>query len=930
MLIQIAVTKLQNNTSASSATQPDKVSIRTLQKGQTLAVPTFSGERLDVWIDGQALTGQQKVGGHKLKLKRKGNDLHLVQQPDEAQGDVTDLAAPTLANRSSNATQLAESPSVVVMQDFYTNNQVTLGGENWQFDGNEALTYVSQQQGVQVDSAAWASLLQANASGAAVAEASWLSGTGVMAGAVLVGLGAAVMTTLPGAASAPAVVEDLVIYGSLSAGRVIAGVRVAIFDKDGKKLGDTMSDDKGEYRLVVKGKGDYRGLIVAKMVDANGDLSDYVDETTGQATSLTTALRAQQVVQSSNVKANVSPFTEAAVRAATGGSKPTRSLDNSDVMPTVAKALQTNKILNDVLTAKYANVQGEAVDILTTTPRYVDGKAPDANKYQETHGTPNTAADSMGAALSAASGLDNKPADTTSPAPQGMSAAIDQIAPLASGATSPSTSQVDATLNPGAKVFEEGANKDIATLLATPVVTPPTQVKAADVAAGASVPINVVLPPKEVKAGDIVTSTSTAAAPTPVLSGSYTVKAGHNTNDLAITSYTLTGAVPQDLAGNAMVSTAIPEGKNLSDSHAIAVDTTAPTLTISSSKSALKVGETATITFAFSEAPTGFAADDVTVTGGNLSGLVVSPADPKVYTATFTPTADTNNGSASITVAANSYTDTAGNNGSAGNTPSLSFDTLAPTQVVALNSAQDDVAVDTWTQAVIGRATRIAGSANANKVTVSAAVSNDVTIEGWIKLDVTNAGAIQQLFHSAGMELYLYDGKLISWVTTGPEMVVAGYTPDTAWHHYALVSDADGAWKIYIDGELKQSRSGGVLSGMSTVTVGNYGGLNGYKSGLNGVVADVQMWDTARTPEQIAADLKTAAPAADANLKGFWQLGDSTANLVSGGTAATLGGSATATDGRTLLSNDATQMSYGSTAQTGAPHGPVAVATAST
>src|SRR5262249_53727708 len=47
-------------------------------------------------------------------------------------------------------------------------------------------------------------------------------------------------------------------------------------------------------------------------------------------------------------------------------------------------------------------------------------------------------------------------------------------------------------------------------------------------------------------------------------------------------------------------------------------------------------------------------------------------------TATFTPTASTNGGTASITVAASSYTDAAGNNGGAGTTPALTFDTLAP------------------------------------------------------------------------------------------------------------------------------------------------------------------------------------------------------------------------------------------------------------
>jgi len=101
------------------------------------------------------------------------------------------------------------------------------------------------------------------------------------------------------------------------------------------------------------------------------------------------------------------------------------------------------------------------------------------------------------------------------------------------------------------------------------------------------------------------------------------------------------------------------------------VDTVGPTVSISSNTNTLGAGQTATISFTFSEAPIGFAAADITTTGGTLTGLAVS-ADPTVYTATFTPTGGSN-GTASISVAASSYTDAAGNNGSAGSTPALSY-----------------------------------------------------------------------------------------------------------------------------------------------------------------------------------------------------------------------------------------------------------------
>ena len=138
------------------------------------------------------------------------------------------------------------------------------------------------------------------------------------------------------------------------------------------------------------------------------------------------------------------------------------------------------------------------------------------------------------------------------------------------------------------------------------------------------------------------------------------------TSALAEGTHTLL-ALSIDAAGNV---------SEVSSGLAITVDTTPPTLAITSNVAAVKAGETATVTFSFSEDPgASFTLGDVTVSGGTLSAISGSGL---TRTAIFTPTANTNGGTASITVAAGSYTDTAGNAGGAGTTPALSFDTLAP------------------------------------------------------------------------------------------------------------------------------------------------------------------------------------------------------------------------------------------------------------
>ncbi|EXS22085.1 bacterial Ig-like domain family protein, partial [Acinetobacter sp. 742879] len=80
-----------------------------------------------------------------------------------------------------------------------------------------------------------------------------------------------------------------------------------------------------------------------------------------------------------------------------------------------------------------------------------------------------------------------------------------------------------------------------------------------------------------------------------------------------------------DVAGN--VSTPV--------TGTVIVDATAPTLAITTDDLALAAGETANISFTFSEAVTGFDASDITVVGGALTGLTTT--DNITWTAVFTP-----------------------------------------------------------------------------------------------------------------------------------------------------------------------------------------------------------------------------------------------------------------------------------------------------
>ena len=115
------------------------------------------------------------------------------------------------------------------------------------------------------------------------------------------------------------------------------------------------------------------------------------------------------------------------------------------------------------------------------------------------------------------------------------------------------------------------------------------------------------------------------------------------------------------------------------------VDTLFPTvLSFALSNSALKAGETATVTLTFSEAVAGFSSDtDITAVNGTVSAMTTD--NNIIWTGTFTPTVDTEDASNVLTLSAN-YTDVAVNAGPSDTTSNYEVETLLPTAAITYNS----------------------------------------------------------------------------------------------------------------------------------------------------------------------------------------------------------------------------------------------------
>ena len=132
-----------------------------------------------------------------------------------------------------------------------------------------------------------------------------------------------------------------------------------------------------------------------------------------------------------------------------------------------------------------------------------------------------------------------------------------------------------------------------------------------------------------------------------------------------------------------------PIGSSNSANYTILLDTKEPTVAITLSDSTLKVGDTATVTFTFSEAPTGFAIDDVVLTGANgtLPSVTVDGGDAKIYTGTFTPT-DNLEDTTNVISVGTGWTDAALNApiGSS-NSANYTIDTKEPTVAITLSDS---------------------------------------------------------------------------------------------------------------------------------------------------------------------------------------------------------------------------------------------------
>ncbi len=159
------------------------------------------------------------------------------------------------------------------------------------------------------------------------------------------------------------------------------------------------------------------------------------------------------------------------------------------------------------------------------------------------------------------------------------------------------------------------------------------------------------------------------ASTTKDLHFNYTVVNGdEDMNGIIVSTLELNGSTIKDAANNDADLILY----NTNNTSGVRVNTTSPSVTLSSTANAL-VNAPFTITATFSEAVTVLTESDFSVTNGTLSGL--TSADNITYTVTVTPAAD---GVVSIQLPANGVVNVGGNANTPSNTLSFTYDGTAP------------------------------------------------------------------------------------------------------------------------------------------------------------------------------------------------------------------------------------------------------------
>jgi putative heme-binding domain-containing protein len=192
---------------------------------------------------------------------------------------------------------------------------------------------------------------------------------------------------------------------------------------------------------------------------------------------------------------------------------------------------------------------------------------------------------------------------------------------------------------------------------------------------------------------------------------------------------------------------------------------------------------------------------------------------------------------------------------------SLSLAALADMRLVLPSTPQLD---ELWAELTAGAPCVLSLSGNDAGAGPAVSLAGPFTVEAWVNLEAQIDNADSLLAARGILDMNFHDGAFRVWTKAHHDIVVAASrsTPDT-WTHYAVTRDAEGVFRMYVDGELD------AVSALRDTTA--YPGLRvgasspqGDHLGTHGRVAEFRVWNRARTPDEIRVDFDRSYVGEDA------------------------------------------------------------------
>ena len=325
---------------------------------------------------------------------------------------------------------------------------------------------------------------------------------------------------------------------------------------------------------------------------------------------------------------------------------------------------------------------------------------------------------------------------------------------------------------------------------------------------------------------------------------------------------------------------------------------------ITSTRSQLKVGEAAELTFSFSEDPgDSFGYSDIEVFGGTLdlwnpyklgTGTV---EDPYRYTARFVANAVVSN--YQINVNTGSFGSAGGSMDGVGATLGLKLQA----ESVSLHGSTDRLPYALQEQRSV---LNLQSYSNQYATLPKVSLGGDLSLEAWVNLrNITRWGRVFEIGDGAATNNIVVavspDGNF-HWeiYDHGVSMgVVRTKAFINEWVHLAgvVTADSNNAYhmKLYVNGQqvgtetVFRSNSFGTSVMRKNTYIGK---SNWYQDDyLDGMVRDVRIYDDARSTEEIRSDMSSAVVDTD-QLKAAYSFNQSNANQIAGQPAATLSNNA--------------------------------------